>query len=66
MKVHVLVSNYNGVSELIGVYRSEKEVLNKINDFCGNKFTIIKEFVTWQQNEMTDKNEIKWFIDELE
>ena len=66
MKVHVLVSNYNGVSELIGVYRSEKEVLNKINDFCGSKFTTIKEFVTWQQNEMTDKNEIKWFIDELE
>ena len=66
MKVQIIMSSYNGVNNLEGVFNNEEKALKCISELLGIEIKTVTEFGDWQYNEMTDEKEVHWFEKEVE
>lgn len=66
IKVQVVVKSYNAVIDEVRVVTSERAALDKLSEWAEESFATMEAFKAWQENKMTDANELRWFEDEIE
>jgi hypothetical protein len=66
IKVQVVLGSYNAVIDEVRVVTSERAALDQLSEWAEEEFATRKAFEDWQENEMTDANELRWFEDEIE
>jgi hypothetical protein len=63
--VQIVIRNCNGLIDQCRIVRTEKEAIGQLSVWAEQTFATMDDFKQWQENEMTDANELRWFEEEV-